>query len=58
MKVFLPFAHRQEEYWPSEEGVRVKSEEGAGVTVTYQRGFMFNTHTHTLKATARDLLTT
>ena len=44
MKVVLPFAHRQEEYWPSEEGVRVKSDEGAGVAVTYQRGFMFNTH--------------
>ena len=44
LKVFLPFAHRQEEYWPSEEGVRVKSDEGAGVAVTYQRGFMFNTH--------------
>ena len=47
LKVFLPFAHRQEEYWPSEEGVRVKSDEGAGVAVTYQRGFMFNTHSKT-----------
>ena len=44
MKVVLPFAHRHEEYRPPEEGARVKSDERAGVAVTYQRGFMFNTH--------------